>query len=80
MPGFNPVWNLAPSFPFRRFAGRFVFMKKFFTRINGNDVMFFGGLGLLGVGIGLMSIPWALVVVGGILWFVGLLCQIIWIK
>ena len=42
-------------------------------KFNGNDLLIFGGLMLLGAGIGLVSVPGALVTVGGIVLLVGLL-------
>lgn len=40
--------------------------------IDGSDVLILVGLGALGVGIGLMHIPAALITVGGILLAIGL--------
>ena len=52
-------------------------MKRFLLslgkKFNGNDLLIFGGLLCLGVGIGLVSVSGALVTVGGIVFLVGLL-------
>ena len=40
--------------------------------IDGNDVMVFLGMCALGVGIGMLSVPVALMVVGGLLMALGL--------
>lgn len=46
--------------------------KKSFLKIDRIDWLVFGGLILLGTGIGMMSVAWALVVVGSILFCLGI--------
>jgi hypothetical protein len=36
------------------------------TRVDRTDLLAFGGLAALGVGIGMLSVAWALIVVGGL--------------
>ncbi len=48
-------------------------MKKFLASLDGSDVMTFGGLALAGYGIGQISVPAALIVVGTVLFLLGIL-------
>jgi len=39
--------------------------------VDRNDLLAFGGLAALGVGIGMLSVAWALIVVGGLCFCIG---------
>jgi hypothetical protein len=53
-------------------------MKKFFSQIDASDVMTYGGLALAGSGIALISPPVALIVVGTVLFSLGIMTAISW--
>jgi hypothetical protein len=53
-------------------------MKKIFTLLDASDVMTYGGLTLAGVGISMISLPVALVVVGAVLFLLGIFTAIPW--
>ncbi len=41
-------------------------------KIDGNDILIILGLGIVGTGIGMLSIPAALIVVGGLMMVMGI--------
>jgi hypothetical protein len=53
-------------------------MRKFLTRLDVSDALTFMGLALVGYGIYLISFPVALIVVGSILFLIGIFTAFPW--
>lgn len=41
-------------------------------KVDRVDVMAFGGLLVMGIGIGMLSVPWAMIIIGGLVFGIGI--------